>query len=197
MSTVNTKPGTYSLEKGWKTLVISGGVVALLGLLAVMFPLVTGVAVTYIVGGLLVASGIVHGGHAFTARGWSGRFWQLALAVVSVIAGLVLLVNPIVGLASLTLLVIAYLIVDGATELGVSYRMESGSGRGWIAGSGALSLILAVFLLAGFPADAAWAIGLLVGVSLLVTGLSMIAVAYGGRQFEDDTKARLGASRGA
>ncbi|MDG5817518.1 HdeD family acid-resistance protein [Natronococcus sp. A-GB7] len=197
MSTPTTEPGTYSLHKGWRTLAIAGGVVALLGLLAILLPLATGIAIAFLVGALLVVGGIVHAGHAFTARGWRGSLWQLALAVVSVGAGLLLLVNPVVGLLSLTILVVAYLLVDGIAELGMSLRMSEEPGRAWIAASGVLSLVLAGLLWAGFPGTAAWAIGLLVGISLLTTGLSMVAVAYGGRRLEDDVAPPATEPRGA
>lgn len=87
------------------------------------------------------------------------------------------------GLASLTLLLIAYLLVEGIAELVVAARM-AGAGRGWIAGSDALSLVLGLALWAGFPADAGWVLGVFVGASLLATGLSMLLVAYGGRTAE-------------
>ncbi|MFU8869654.1 HdeD family acid-resistance protein [Natronococcus sp.] len=186
MSTPTTEPGTYSLQKGWRTLALAGGVVALLGLLAILLPLATGIAITYLVGALLVGGGIVHAGHAFTARGWRGSLWQVALAAVSIGSGLLLLVNPVLGLLSLTILAIAYLLVDGIAELAASLQMDGETGRGWIAASGVTSLVLAGLLWIGFPADAAWAIGLLVGISLLMTGLSMVAVAYGGRRLDED-----------
>ncbi|WP_394741369.1 HdeD family acid-resistance protein [Natronococcus roseus] len=197
MSTPTTEPGTYSLQKGWRTLAIAGGVVALLGLLAILLPFATGLAITFVVGALLVVGGIVHAGHAFTARGWRGSLWQLALAAVSIGAGLLLLVNPILGLLSLTMLVVAYLLVDGLAELGVSLRMAGEPGRAWIAASGVLSLVLAGLLWAGFPATAAWVIGLLVGISLLTTGVSMAAVAYSGRRLEDDVAPPASEPRGA
>ncbi|SDQ28983.1 HdeD family acid-resistance protein [Natronobacterium texcoconense] len=171
----------YTLERGWKTLAIAGGVVGLLGILAIAFPLVTGLSVAFALGAVLVVSGIVHAAHAFTARGWNGRLWQVVLAAVSVVAGLLLLANPIVALASLTLLVIAYLLVDAVAELWMAMRMAGQPGRASIAASGLLSLVLAGLLWSGFPADAAWAVGLLVGVSLFVTGLSMAFVAISGR----------------
>jgi len=175
----------YTLERGWRTLAIAGGVVGVLGLLAIAFPFVTGLSVAIALGAVLVVSGIVHGAHAFTARGWHGRLWQVALAVVSVLAGLLLLANPVVALVSLTLLVIAYLLVDGVAELWMAVRMADQPGRASIAASGVLSFVLAGLLWAGFPADAAWAIGLLVGISLLTTGLSMGIVAISGRNVED------------
>ncbi len=177
----------YTLERGWRTLAIAGGVVGLLGLLAIAFPLVTGLSVALALGAVLLVSGIVHGAHAFTAQGWDGRLWQAALAVVSVVAGLFLLLNPVVALVSLTLLVIAYLVVDAVAELWMAVRMADQPGRASIAASGVLSLVLAGLLWAGFPADAAWAIGLLVGISLLMTGLSMAVVAISGRKAEDVT----------
>ncbi|WP_306056616.1 HdeD family acid-resistance protein [Natronococcus wangiae] len=197
MSTTTSEAGTESLRRGWRTLALAGGVLVLLGLLAMLLPIATGVAITYLVGALLVVGGIVHAGHAVTARGWRGSLWQLTLAIVSVVAGILLLVNPVLGLLSLTILVIAYLLVDGVAELGMSLRMGGEPGRGWIAASGVTSLVLAGLLWAGFPADAAWAIGLLVGISLVVTGLSMVAVAYDGRRTAEDATPSATEPRGA
>ncbi|ADD06246.1 uncharacterized protein Nmag_2690 [Natrialba magadii ATCC 43099] len=179
----------YSLKRGWRTLAIAGGVVGLIGLLAIVFPLATGISVTLVIGALLVLSGIVHGAHAFTARGWSGSMWQLALGVISVVAGVLVLANPVIGLVTLTLLAIAYLLADGVAELWLSMRMADQPGRMSVAASGVLSLVLAGLLWIGFPADAAWAIGLLVGISLFMTGLSMGIVAITGRNMEETTAA--------
>ncbi|MFP9190595.1 HdeD family acid-resistance protein [Natronosalvus vescus] len=197
MSTVTTETGAYSLEEGWRTLALAGAVVAILGLLAMILPVATGIAITYVIGAMLVLGGVVHGAHAYTARGWTGTSWQVVLAAVSIAAGILLLVNPIIGLMTITLLAIGYLIVDGLAELGTSLRMGSGSGRGWIAASGVLSLVLAVFLFAGFPVTAAWFVGFVVGASLLFTGLSMVGVAYGGRHLEEDVTPPAAEPRGA
>lgn len=170
-----------TLESNWRTLAMAGLVVGLLGILAIAFPLLTGLSLAIGLGILLVLGGIVHGAHAFTVRGWTGRLWQLALGVVGVVAGLVVLAAPAVGLVSLTILLVAYLAVDGVAELAASRRLDPGRGRTSIAVSGVLSLVLAAMLFVGFPATAAWAVGLLVGVGLLATGLSMVVVGYGSR----------------
>lgn len=180
---VETTEG-YALEHGWRTLALAGGAVGLVGILAIALPFVTGLSVTIGLGALLVVAGIVHGVHTFTARGWRGSLWQAALAVVSVVAGLVLLVNPLVGLATLTILLVAYLLVDGLAELWMAVRMADQPGRAAIGLSGLVSLVLAGIIWAGFPADATWALGLLVGVGIFVTGVSMVAVAYTGRKLE-------------
>ncbi|WP_246998730.1 HdeD family acid-resistance protein [Halosolutus gelatinilyticus] len=194
-ATVDSQPG-YSLKRGWRTLALAGGVVALIGILAIALPFAAGISVTLGLGALLVVAAVVHAAHAVTARGWRGSLWQLVLAVVSVIAGIFLLVNPIVGLVTLTILLVAYLVVDGIAELYMAMRMADQPGRGSVAFSGAISLVLAALLWTAFPADTPWVIGLLVGISLFMTGLSMAVVAYEGRKI-DDASATVSEPRGA
>ncbi|WP_121742834.1 HdeD family acid-resistance protein [Natronorubrum halophilum] len=198
--TTTTNEETYDgfpLDVDWQLIGITGGIIALLGVLAIAFPLVTGISITYVLSALLIISGIVHVATAFSNRGWRGTAWQLILAAVAVVAGLILLANPVLGLASLTILVIAYLVVDGIVELAASVRMGSQGGRGYVAASGVLSLVLAVLLWAGFPADATWVVGLLVGVSLLMTGFSMVLVSMSGRRTQRDFDAGMAESRKA
>lgn len=186
---------TRSIEAHWRGLALAGAAIGLLGILAVAFPLVTGVSIAYALGALLVVGAVVHGVHAVSVHGWRGRLWQAALAVVTFLAGAFVLADPVIGLVSLTLVLIAYLLVDGVAELWLSRRIEAGAGRTSVAASGVLSLVLAGLLWIGFPADAAWAIGLIVGVSLLATGLSMVTVAYGSRHA--DASAAEAEPRGA
>ncbi len=200
MSTQTTPEDVYDasvLETNWQLIAIAGALVALLGVLAIAFPLATGLSVTVALGALLVVGGIVHGVTAVSTRGWGGTIWQLALAAVAVIAGVALLSNPVVGLASLTLLAIGYLLADGVMELAASTRMEGRGERAAVAVSGVLSLVIAGLLWAGFPADATWAIGLLVGVSLLVTGVSMLTVSMSGRKTKRSLEAGMADSRKA
>ncbi|QFU82790.1 HdeD family acid-resistance protein [Natronorubrum aibiense] len=187
VTTENSPTDEYPRKHGWQTLALAGGAVGLIGLFAIAFPFATGVSITIGLGALLVLGGIVHAAHAFTVRGWSGSLWQLTLAIVSVVAGLLLLVNPVVGLASLTILLVGYLLVDGVAELWMATRMADRSGRAAIAVSGVLSLVIAGLLWAGFPASAAWAIGLLVGISLLTTGISMGVIAAANRSLEKES----------
>ncbi len=79
----------------------------------------------------------------------------------------------------------AYLAVHGVTELATAMRMPPSTGRTSVAVSGGIAIVLAGFLWVGFPATAAWAIGLLVGANLLVSGLSMMTVAVAARPIDD------------
>ena len=187
----------YALENDWRPLAIAGGIVGLIGILAMAAPAVTGLSVSIALGVLLVVGGIVHGVHAFTARGWRGSIWQTTLAAVSVLAGLAVLAAPAIALVTLTLALVAYLAIDGIAELATAARMSGSRGRTSVAVSGVIALVLAGFLWIGFPATAAWAVGLLVGAHLLVTGLSMVAVAMAARRPMDDVTPPATEPRGA
>ncbi|WP_049934587.1 HdeD family acid-resistance protein [Halalkalicoccus jeotgali] len=173
-----------SASETWRTLMVVGGVLAILGMLAVVFPFVTGIGIELLLGGLLVVGGLIHAWHALSARGWAGFLGGVALGALYVIAGLVLLVNPVVGLATLTLLVGSFFVVDGVVELYMGLRVRPETNWVGLVVSGVLSLVLAWLILAGWPSTAVWAVGVLFGINLLTTGLAMAAVAMGGRRTE-------------
>jgi len=153
---------------------ILGVLVALLGLFAIFSPVVTGLAITLVLGVVLVVGAIFHFVAAFSGRGWKGFIFQILLAILYGIAGLSLFSNPIVGLVTLTLLLAAYLFASGIVEIVIGVRVHPASGWWLMVVSGVLSLVLGGMIFVGFPSTAAWALGLLVGVGLLSTGISMV-----------------------
>ena len=183
MSTDTTSTSSVSAEqeRGSRYLIAAGIVIALLGVVSIFAPLVTGSGISIVLGALLVVGGFTHVTHAFSVQGWTGWLWQLVLAGVYVIAGISLLANPVLGLTTLTVLLIGYLFVTGAVELAMGVQMRPTQQWGLVAGSGVVSLLLAVLLWLGFPSTAAWAIGLIVGVHLLTAGLALVALGYMGQ----------------
>ena len=162
---------------------IAGAILAILGLLAILFPFITGLSLSILLGSLLVVGALVHVAHAFGRGHRLGlRAWQVVLGILYGVAGITFLANPIVGLTTLTLLVIAFFVVDGVIEIGWAIAGRGARGWLWLLGSGVVSLLLAGLLWAGFPSTATWAVGLLVGVNLLSTGLTLIFVARTSRE---------------
>jgi len=159
-----------------------GVLISVLGVVAILAPFVTGVTLSIVVGALLVVGGLGHVAHAFTAPGWTGSLWQVILALIYTFAGISLLANPVLGLTTLTLLLVFYLAIEGLAEIVLGLSMRSEPQWGWFVASGVVSLVLAGLLWAGFPSNAAWAVGLLVGLGLLSTGLAMVVTAYLGRR---------------
>lgn len=161
---------------------VAGVIIAVLGVLAMIFPLVTSLSLSILLGGLLIVGALVHVAHAFSPSSFWGAVWQVLLGIVYGVAGFWLVSNPVFGVTTLTLLVIAYFVVDGVVKVGWAIVGRAESGWVWLLASGALSLVLAGLLWAGFPATALWAIGLLFGVNLLATGVVLILVGMATRE---------------
>ncbi len=175
MTDVSTTPTVQSMTtpESWTPLILSGIGLAVLGVLAMVFPFVSGLSLSIIFGALLVVGGVVHLAQAFGTRRWRAFAWQLVLAGVYGLAGFALLANPIVGLATLTTLLIAFFLAEGLVEIIMGVQSRAHSGWGSLVVSGAVSLLLAGLLIAGLPESLLWALGLLFGVNVLVTGLTM------------------------
>lgn len=168
----------------WKWYVAEGVILVILGLLAVLSPLVAGVAATIFLGWLFLFSGVAGLVFTYKERNAPGFWWALFSSAVAVLAGLSLVFRPVVGLISLTIILIVYFLVDGVLTilLGLDFR-RSESGRWvWVVLSGVIDLILAALLISGFPGTAAWAVGLIVGIDLAFGGASLIGLALAARK---------------
>lgn len=165
-----------SNRSGSRAATIAGLIIAILGVLAVVFPFVTGLSLAVLLGAVLVIGALVHIAQAFWAGNWESALGQVLLAVLYGVAGIAFMTNPIVGLATLTLLAIGFFLADGIVEIAWGLRSRGQPGSPWLLASGGVSLLLAVLLWLGFPSSAIWAIGVLLGVNLLVTGISIVLV---------------------
>jgi uncharacterized membrane protein HdeD (DUF308 family) len=144
------------------------------GILAIAAPFWAGVAVAALVGWLLLFSGVLHLIYAFRGGKASAVLWEILLAVVYGLVGFYILANPGVGLASLTLVIAAFLFVESILEFALSYQLRGQTGTGWFLFDGIVTLILALLIWASWPSSSAWAIGTLVGVSMLFSGIARV-----------------------
>ena len=116
-------------------------------------------------------------------RNAPGFWWALLSAVVALAAGIVLILWPINGTLSLTLVLIAFFVVEGIATLmyAIEHRNQLSGRWGWMLASGIVDLILAGIIFAGLPGTATWALGLLVGINMLFGGTAMIGMALAAR----------------
>ncbi|ELZ30485.1 hypothetical protein C475_00035 [Halosimplex carlsbadense 2-9-1] len=182
MSTDTSSVVSADTQRSRRYLMGAGLLITLLGLLAVAAPLVTGVTVSVLLGALLVVGALGHAVNAFSAGGVAGTVWQVALAMLYAVAGISLLANPVLGLTTVTILLIVYFAAEGVVEVAMGVATRADPNWPWYVVSGTISLGLAVLLWAGFPGTAAWAVGLLTGVHLLSTGLLLVYVGYTDRR---------------
>ena len=172
-----------SIREHWVLFLIEGIVLVVLGILAILVPPLATITFTFFIGWLFLIMGIMGLITTFWARHAPGFWWSLLSAVLAIAAGIVLLINPFSGAFTLTLLLIAFFIIEGV--LSIMYALEHKkelSGRwGWMLASGVIDLILAGIILLGLPGTAAWALGLLVGINMLFGGSALIAMALHAR----------------
>jgi uncharacterized membrane protein HdeD (DUF308 family) len=157
-----------------------------LGILAIVVPVVATLAVAIFLGWLLLISGIVGLVTTFMARQAPGFWWALLSGVLAIAAGIVLLGWPVSGAVSLTLLLIVFFTIEGVFTImyALEHKRELSGRWGWMLASGIVDLVLAALIFAGLPGTAAWALGLLVGINMLFGGTSMIAMALHARSAE-------------
>jgi uncharacterized membrane protein HdeD (DUF308 family) len=180
---------TQSIREHWGLFLTEGIILVVLGLLAIIIPPIATIAVTIFLGWLFLISGIVGLVTTFWARHAPGFWWSLLSAVLAIAAGIVLLGWPIPGAVSLTLLLIAFFIIEGVLSILYAFEHKKElSGRwGWMLISGIIDLILAAIIWGGLPGTAAWALGLLVGINMLFGGSAMIAMALHARSADPTT----------
>jgi uncharacterized membrane protein HdeD (DUF308 family) len=163
----------------WKLFLIEGVILVVLGFLAVAVPMVAGIAVTILFGWLFLISGIVGLYTTFALRHAPGFWWSLVSGVLAVVVGCWLLIQPALGLVSLTYLLIAFFIIEGVATImfALEHRAALTGRWGWMLLSGIIDLFLAAVILAGLPGTIDWALGLIVGINMIFGGASMIGMA--------------------
>ena len=172
-----------AIHAHWMMFLIEGIILVILGILAILVPPLATIAVTILIGWLFLISGVAGLITTFGARHAPGFWWSLLSALLGIAAGLVLLVWPLSGAISLTLLLIVFFIIEGVLSImyAVEHKRELTGQWGWMLVSGIIDLILAAMIWGGLPSTAAWALGLLVGINMLFGGSAMIAMAMHAR----------------
>jgi uncharacterized membrane protein HdeD (DUF308 family) len=172
-----------SIREHWVLFLIEGIVLVVLGILAIIVPPLATITFTLFLGWLFLISGIMGLITTFWARHSPGFWWSLLSAVLAIAAGIVLLIEPLRGAITLTLLLIVFFIIEGVLTIMYAFEHKKDlSGRwGWMLASGIIDLILAGIILIGLPGTAAWALGLLVGINMLFGGSALIAMALHAR----------------
>jgi uncharacterized membrane protein HdeD (DUF308 family) len=172
-----------AVQRHWLLFLCEGIALLILGFLAVVAPAIASVAATVFFGWILLLSGLIGLLTTFRARQAPGFIWSLLSALLGVIAGALLLWWPLQGVLSLTAVLIAFLLVEGAVSIMYALEHRSGlSGRwGWMLASGLLDVFLGVILLLGLPGTALWALGLLIGINMLFGGWALILMALHAR----------------
>jgi uncharacterized membrane protein HdeD (DUF308 family) len=175
-----------ALAKSWKLLLTAGIISAVLGAIAIIVPPLASVTITLLVGILLLIGAVAYVAEAIS-RGTTGhRIWSFIVAIIYVIAGVWLIVNPAEGTITLTWVLAIFFLVIGIFRIlaGIQARGKVPN-AGWTIVNGILAVIIALLVIANLPSSAAWAIGLLVGIQLLFDGIMMITAGMAAKKLSE------------
>ena len=168
-----------------KTVGLSIGLSVLMivaGILAIASPLAAGIAVNLLVAWLLVFSGFAHLAFAWYRRSAGGFLWELLLGILYLFIGVYLITHPLAGLASLTIALAIYLFMEAILEFVLGFKLRPLPGSSWLLVDGVVTLILGVMIWRTWPSSTGWVIGTLVGISMLLSGTSRLAISLAARR---------------
>jgi uncharacterized membrane protein HdeD (DUF308 family) len=162
-------PSTSTTGSAWN--VAWGILLIITGILAVLMPGIAALSTALVFGWLLVLGGGFEIGYAIQTREQQGFGWKLASGILTLVLGIAILVLPLAGVASLALLVGAFLFASGVARTALAFRLRPEKGWGWVLFDGLLSIVLAILIAIGWPATSVAFIGLLTGFTLISTGV--------------------------
>jgi uncharacterized membrane protein HdeD (DUF308 family) len=171
-----------TIHAHWKLFLAQGIVMIVLGALAVALPNLATLAVEIFVGWLFFVGGIFRTASVWHSRQAPSFVWSMLTAILSIVLGLILVLRPLAGVLTLTMVLVAFFIIEGiASIIGAVEHRQHLRSWGWVLFSGIIDLVLAYLIWAGWPSSASWAIGLLVGINMLFLGLSLVMTAVAAR----------------
>jgi uncharacterized membrane protein HdeD (DUF308 family) len=182
---MNAQSTTGIIKKAAGASIGWGVVMILLGVLALFLPLATGIGVSIAVGWIIVFGGIAYVASAFSARGAGSFLWRLLIGVVYILGGLYLAFHPGLALASLTLAMALMFFFEGVLETVLFFQFRTLPGSGWVLFDGLVSLFLAYLIWRPWPGSSIWAIGTILGINLITSGLTRLMYSVAARRTLD------------
>ncbi len=175
------------VQKGWGWFLGLGISLVVLGVLAISMPLVATLAIELLIGWLLIVAGAVEIVSAIGSQRGLGLLWSLLWGVLYLAVGVMLLAYPLSGMLTLTLLLAILLVAEGIFKIVLSVQYRALGNWGWALFSGIVSLVLGGLIWSRWPCDAAWVIGLLIGIDLIIGGWAMMMLSMDARRLGKET----------
>jgi uncharacterized membrane protein HdeD (DUF308 family) len=175
--------GKQAWPLGRKSVLFLGIVLAFLGVVLLVSPAAVGGAVVRLVALIMILTGFMQFVQIFRAHRMGERLVSGILGAIVAGVGVLVWLNPDIGSGVLTALLMIFFVIHGFWKIATALRFRGVGGWVWLLFSGALSLFFVYLLWSQWPLSGAWAIGVLVGLDLLLTGLALILVSVGLKRF--------------
>jgi uncharacterized membrane protein HdeD (DUF308 family) len=155
-------------------LLFEGILFTILGFLAVALPGISTLSTELFIGWLLIFGGVVQLYRTFKNRHASGFIGSLLTGFLYSLFGILLVIFPIAGILSLTILLTFFFITEGIAKIFLGFQLRHFQYWGWFIVNGILALVMAFIIWNGWPGSAFWVLGLLVGINMIFFGISLI-----------------------
>jgi len=167
--------------------VLWGVLLIVFGMVAVGEPLLAAVAVNALVGWLIILAGVVHLVLGFRAHGAGSMIWKLLVGVAYLCFGGYVILHPVLGVISLTLLLASLFVIEGVLDFVLFAKMRPMHGASWVLLDGIVSVLLGGLIYLQWPSSSAWAIGTLVGISMIFSGVARVMMSLAVRKVAGTT----------
>lgn len=177
---------TEKSTPGASYLMWTGIALIIFGAIAIVVPAFAGNLVVMVIGAILLVTGVLQFVQGLREETWSSKLLTLVLGVITTICGISVLAHPVVGMVVLALILAILFVIEGIWKIIASFSFRPA--QGWLAMlfSGIIALLLGFLIWKQWPLSGLWAVGILIGVDLLVTGCSMVALAMTVKQVKKD-----------
>jgi len=166
------------LRAKWGWIVALGVVYLVAGFIALGSVVMATVASVLVVGAMMIVAGVFEVIGAFQMKSW-GRFliWAL-LGVLYIVAGFLAFENPLLAAVLLTLFLGASLVASGVVRLFLAFSMQRESPWVWVAISAVITLLLGLLILARWPVNSVYILGIFLGIDLIMAGAGWVGLGF-------------------
>ena len=162
--------------------IVWGVLLIIFGMLAISSPFRAAVAVNVVIAWLIILAGVVHLILAFHAHRSGSLIWKLLVGVAYLFFGVYLIMHPVLGVASLTLALASLFLIEGVLDIVLFFKMRTMRGSSWVLVDGIITLLLGLMIYLHWPSSSVWAIGTLVGVSMIISGVTRVMLSLAVRK---------------
>ncbi len=158
-----------------------GLILMALGLIGIFVPGLLSIATAALIAWLLILGGAFWGWHAFKH---GAGFIDWIKPVLLLVTGVLILIKPLTGVATLALLLSFYLLMDAFANLSLASSVPVPRARGWMFFNGIIDIVLAMLFIVGWPNSSFWMVGIFIGISLLFDGWALAMIGWAMRHSE-------------
>lgn len=164
------------LQQHRTAFIIESILLIILGIIAIALPFYATLSIELIIGWVLLLGGIVQLYKSIKTIKQPGGAISLMGAIIYIAVGVLMLIYPLTGILTLTLLIGIFFLLEGIAKIAFSFELKPAQNWGWLLVSGIIALLMSGIILWGWPATSLWVIGLLVGINMVFFGFSLLAL---------------------